>query len=307
VDRLYANNIGHILNLSRFSAPVSCWFILSGICLGGRSPAAACVSGAELLSAITFGAVALQNSTARHHHDEETMEYWALSAMVCRVTEWLLWAKKCWVGGTRLAANTRPATDPQRGINLTLFLILGAQEAAFNPSFPMLAAAVMEYYTARARLENPFWTSQAGFHGFASVSTSQYLEYFWGMVVDRTAVILGIPNTPEHDLVELNISFSDFVGCSWLLELSHLELRATVPRVRLKQNRDWKKNQYGAFYPRMPGVDSQHFMEKFCRSPVGEHVYLGMAVVTSHWVKKPLAEFLEFVDTSGLPNRGLLT
>jgi hypothetical protein len=57
------------------------------------------------------------------------------------------------------------------------------------------------------------------------------------------------------------------------------------------------------YYPTIP-MPFDKFLEKFRETTMFQHVWLGMAiVVTSHWVKKPLAEFLPWVDTGQLLSR----
>jgi hypothetical protein len=293
IDHLKTRGLTPILNSADYSAPVSCWFILSGIYLGGRSPAAACATLADLVSAITFGSVALQQSTARHRHDEESMAHWALSAMVCRVTEWSLWTKKCWMDGTCLA--TRPVPDTL----LNPFSILKGDNATFEISFPLIAAAVMEYYVACGQVESPLRSLSGGcFHGLQTVSTAQYLHLYWDTVGARVAAILGISNLPKNSLVQLDISTGDFLGCSWLLELSHLEIRDLLP-----MEKGCGEDESRNCSPQIPAVPPDGFIDKFRGSDLGEHVYLGMAIVASHWVKKPLTEFLPFTDPGRRPNR----
>jgi hypothetical protein len=294
IDHLKAKNLMAILDLKDFSAPVSCWFILSGMYLGGRQPAAACATLADLASAITFGSVALQNSTARHRHDEDTIAYWALSAMVCRVTEWSLWAKKCWVNGTCLAA--KPVPD----VLLNLFSIIRADNATFDISFPMITATVMEYYVACGQLESPLFSLRGGrLQDLPGVSMTQYLHLYWDIVGTRVAAILGVSNFPRNLPVQLDTSTGDFLGCSWLLDLPHLETRDLQPTVGT-----CGEENMSSYSPHIPASPPDSFLNKFRGSDLGEHVYWGMAIVASHWVKKPLDELLAITDTSGLLNRG---
>ncbi|KAK4136054.1 hypothetical protein BT67DRAFT_230365 [Trichocladium antarcticum] len=282
---------------SLYSAPLTCFFLLSGIYLGGRSPAVACANRAQLLSAILFASVALQNSTVRHQHDEESLVFWAMAARVCRVTEWILWTRKCWLNGSRLVVNHQP-----HSMRLPDSLQVGrAGEADFVPSLTATAAAIFEYYISDGQFRSPFGFVDAnGQFQHRAVSTSQYLDIYWSLVRDQAGNVFGCPQGTLQTWKQTG----SLLGCSWLLEIPvDVPFRNGVRSVLLSIDKsDILKVDAMGYYPTIP-MPLDDFLGKFRETAMFQHVWLGMAIVTSHWVKKPLVEFLPWVDTGQLPGR----
>jgi hypothetical protein len=270
---------------SLYSASASCFFFLSGIYLGGRNPAAACATGAQLLSAIVFASMTLENSRVGDQDDEESLVFWAMVAKVCRVTELILWTRKCWVDGDFLSI--RSQND---------YAVKRAGEADFFPSLALTAAAIVEYNIADGQFRSPF-TFRGG-HADPAVSTSKYLDMYWRLLRARAAAVFGCCPSALSSRLNVSTQAEHFRGCTWLLGISKdVPFRdgvRTVPLITPKG--------IVTMYPTIP-MPFDEFLDKFQETTMFQHVWLGMAIVTGHWAKKPLTEFLPWADTSQLPSR----
>jgi len=288
MEKLKKGKLMRMLDLSLYSAPVSCWFILSGIHLGGRNPATACATFADLASAIAFGAVALQKSTLRHDlHGEDTLLFWALASMITRVTEWFLWARKCWENGTQIASG--PIDDPPG------YALISRNNADFNPDFFLIASAIMEYHIAQAQRESPFGELR-------DLSTAHYVSIYWEVLLGQAKRIFGHEcQTPSGEFLPPVLT-----GCLWLLtELpsSRVKFREEL-HITMTSGVSEPKGSFG--YPRIP-LPLDVFFDDFRKTDLCVYVQLGMAIITNHSAKKPLVDFLPFVNTSRLPDCKQLT
>lgn len=304
VRALEANRLNRILKGTKYSAAVSCFFILSGIYLGGRSPAAACATRTDLLSAIAFGSLALENSSLRFIHDERDLTFWALAAKVCRTTEWILWARKCWSNGTSvLMINLSTDSD----ILYIRFAIVTGDDAAFFPNFIMIAATIIEYSIAGGQVESPFLGKGGPLGGYPRVSNSKYLDIYWEALAHRVFTLFGLTAMNYlSNTIDFGKPTSAFLGCSWLLEIaSHIPFRTNLPTVKITHppTGSSKTETSAKYYPKLPLPFDKNFLKVYQQSTLFKHVWLGMAIVTSHWVKTPLTEFLPYADTSRLPSR----
>jgi hypothetical protein len=299
VGALQAKDLTRILRGTQYSAAVCCFFILSGIHLGGRSPAAACATCTDLLSAIAFGSLAMQNSSLRFIHDERDLTFWALAAKICRTTEWILWTRKCWSNGTAVVLMNPPALD-------NAFTVRAGDDAPFFPTSIMTAATMLEYSIAGGQLESPFWPQGGPTGGSPRVSNPEYLDIYWGILQNQVLRLFGFTAEFRSYMGSFKGSTLEFLGCSWLLEIeSHIPFRDNLPTVENGQpvTKPGMTEVPAWSYPKVRFPFDEDFLKNFKKSTLFRHIWLGMAIVTSHWVKTPLTEFLPYADTSRLPNR----
>ena len=95
------------------------------------------------------------------------------------------------------------------------------------------------------------------------------------------------------------------MGCTWLLRISKdVPFRDDVHTVPIGDTLGNTSLLKGGVteYPTIP-MPFDEFLDKFRETTMFQHVWLGMAIVTGHWAKKPLTEFLPWADTSQLPSR----
>lgn len=122
------------------------------------------------------------------------MVFWAMVARVCRVTEWILWTRKCWVGGALLIASYTVDTVPYSVGLQNSYEVRQAGEADFFPSWTITAAAIVEYYIADRQFRGPFTLVDANCqHSHRALSTSRYLDIYWSLIEDQAADVFGCP------------------------------------------------------------------------------------------------------------------
>ena len=278
IAALQRRRLANTFDSPRFSAATSCWFFLSGICLGGRSPAAACASLSELVSAVAYGATALHNSTFENEHNEDTMAYWALAALVCRTTEWHLWTKMCWRDGTRLVTRASKTERISHVAGSSMleplpFAPKAGSKATFKTSFLLTGAVIMEYEVASGQAKTDHWKP-------LSDSTSQPREIYWDLAAEMVSSFFGSLRA-EPDVIQ---------GCTWLKTLDYLPHRASLPTKEFHPQ-VFRAN-YSSSCPYMPDAELGDLVNKLRGSELGGHVYFGMVIATSHRAKQPLAEFV---------------